>query len=120
MERAEAKGQSMATSVDRAYETGVRYLVLPWHFRGQVMRDNACSSTQPYTAKLASHAPPGATPAPDKSNAGTASSESIPTASQEDGLQAWQGVLAAALGIAILAALALMLARRSRRPRPSS
>jgi len=114
MERAEAKGGSIATSVDRAYETGVRYLVLPWHVRGQVMRDNACSSTQPYTAKLASHAPPGATPPADKSNADAASSGLAATNSQDGGVHPWE-VLLVALGLAMVVAVALMVARRARR-----
>ena len=118
MERAEANGEALATSVDRAYENGVRYLVLPWHVRGQVMSDNACSSTQPYTAKLASHAPPGTTPPADK-NADAAPAGLASTTSQGNGVQTWQIVLVA-LGMAVVVALAFTVTRRVRRPRPSS
>ncbi|MGI8607395.1 MAG: hypothetical protein ACR2L0_09660 [Gaiellaceae bacterium] len=113
MENAEAQGQVAATSVDRAYETGVRYLVVPFGASGNVLTDNACSSTQPYTAKLASHAPPGAAP-PE-----SATSALAPSSSNDEGAQPWQFVLVA-LGMAALLAVALAIARRSRRPRPSS
>lgn len=117
MEAAEANGGGVVTSVDRAYEAGVRYLVIPFGARGKVLTDNACSSTQPYTAALASHAPPGATPPADKGNMDSAPSGLAPTPSQEDGVQPWQIVLVV-LGMTTV--LALTIARRSRRPRPSS
>lgn len=114
MGTAEANGETAVTSVDRAYETGVRYLVIPFGARGKVLTDNACSSTQPYTAELASHAPPGATPPADKSDADAAPSGLAPTNSQEDGVQPWQFVLIA-LGMATVVAVALAIARRGRR-----
>ena len=119
MEAAEANGGGVATSVDRAYEQGARYLVVPFGARGKVLTDNACSSTQPYTAKLASHAPPGAEPPADKGSAEAAPSGSAPTAGQGDGVQPWQVVLVV-LGMATAVALAFTIARWSRRPRPSS
>ena len=119
METAEANGGGIVTSVDRAYETGVRYLVVPFGTRGNVMTDNACSSTQPYTAALASHAPPGATPPADTGNVDSAPSGFAPTTTQDDGVQPWQIVLVV-LGMATVLALAFTIARRSRRPRPSS
>lgn len=115
MEAAEANGGGVVTSVDRAYETGVRYLVIPFGARGKILTDNACSSTQPYTAALASHAPPGANPPADKGNVESAPSGLAPT-SQEEGVQPWQIVLVV-LGMTTV--LALTIARRSRRPRPS-
>ena len=120
MEKAEANGQVAATSVDRAYEQGVRYLVVPFGANGEVLTDNACSSTQPYTAELASHAPPGAAP-PESATSGLAPTSSglAPTSSNEDGAQPWQFALVA-LGMAALLAIALTIARRARRPRTSS
>jgi hypothetical protein len=119
MERAEAKGEIVATSVDRAYENGVRYLVVPFGARGKVFTDNACSSTQPYTAKLARHAPQGAGPVTDKVGAEAAPSSLVATDSQGDGFQAWQVVLIG-LAMTALVAVALTIIRRARRPRPSS
>ncbi len=116
MEAAEANGQVVATTVDRAYETGVRYLVIPFEARGKVLRDNACSSTLPYTAKLAGHAPPGATPPADKSDADAAPPGLAPAKSQVDGVEPWQFVLIG-LGMAVVLAVALAIARRGRRPR---
>lgn len=118
MGAAEVNGGGVATSVDRAYETGVPYLVVPAGARGNVMTDNACSSTQPYTAALASHAPPGATPPADGGNV-LSPSGLVPTASHDDGVQTWHLVLVV-LGMATVVALAFTIARRSRRPRPSS
>jgi hypothetical protein len=112
MERAEANGQVAATSVDRTYEQGVRYLVVPFGAKGGVLTDNACSSTQPYTAQLASHAPSGAAP-PE-----SATSALAPTSSDEDDAEPWQFALVT-LGMVALLALALMIARRARRPRTS-
>jgi hypothetical protein len=106
------------TSVDRAYETGVRYLVVPAGARGNVMTDNACSSTQPYTAALASRAPSGAAPPADGGNV-SASSGLTATASREGGVQPWLIVLVV-LGTATVVVLTFTIARRGRRPRPSS
>jgi hypothetical protein len=47
------------TSVDRFYEAGVRYLVVPYSATGDILRDNACSSTQVYTSKLDRFRPAG-------------------------------------------------------------
>lgn len=60
LEKAEREGNMVATSVDRTYEAGVRYLVVPYDASGAVLKDNACSSTQPYTSELDRFRPAGA------------------------------------------------------------
>lgn len=62
IEKASRKGQGVATSVDRLYSAGTRYLVLPYGRSGHVLLDNACTNTQPYTDDLAGLRPPGAHP----------------------------------------------------------
>ena len=52
----------MATSVDRGFDVGTRYLFVPVSGDGQVFTDNICSHTQAWKGKLARHAPDGATP----------------------------------------------------------
>lgn len=59
-------GESVATSVDRHYEEGVTYLVVPFGVEEGVYMDNACSVTQVYDASLddlrpaTAHPPTGA------------------------------------------------------------
>jgi hypothetical protein len=72
----------VGTSVDRTYEIGVRYLVVPLRASGDVFQDNSCSSTQPFTSKLDRFRPTSASPPifgpkpapaaglPDESNGG--------------------------------------------------
>lgn len=50
------EGEGAATSVDRSFREGERYLVLP-HTVGADLRDNSCSSTQEWTEELAQHRP---------------------------------------------------------------
>lgn len=45
-------GADIATSVDRWYELGARYLVVSHEIEDGVYRDNACSATQIYEARL--------------------------------------------------------------------
>ena len=110
MEAAEENGQVAANSVDRAYEAGVRYLVVPFGARGKVLTDNACSSTQPYTAKLASHAPPGATSPGEEGGAQAAPPGASRAAADVGGGYLWW----IALGILGIAALVALAARRFR------
>jgi hypothetical protein len=62
IESAAARGEGVASSVDRSYSLGTRYLVLPFGRSGDVLGDNICSNTQPYTEGLASLRPAGAHP----------------------------------------------------------
>jgi hypothetical protein len=45
------------TSVDRAFEVGTRYLVVPVRGAGSSFEDNACTLTQPYTQDVATFRP---------------------------------------------------------------
>jgi hypothetical protein len=53
-------GGNTATSVDRSFEVGVRYLFFPFAGENGVLSDNACSSTTPWSAELAALRPAGA------------------------------------------------------------
>lgn len=52
----------VASSVDRSYEAGVRYLFTPSGFSQGRYRDNACTDTQEWTRKVERLRPRGATP----------------------------------------------------------
>ncbi len=61
---------AQATSVDRTYQAGKRYLFVPTNSTSP-FEDNTCTDTQPYTAALAAQAPinarapePGGDPGP--------------------------------------------------------
>jgi hypothetical protein len=61
---------AQATSVDRTYQAGKRYLFVPEN-SSSPFRDNNCTATQPYTSALASQVPadarephPGGDPGP--------------------------------------------------------
>jgi hypothetical protein len=62
LEDAARKGLGVASSVDRTYTAGTRYLVVSHDQAEGVLRDNICSSTQTYTDELASSRPPTAHP----------------------------------------------------------
>ena len=49
---ARAQGQNLFTSVDRQYGAGQTYLVVSHGRSGEILFDNACSSTQPYSAEV--------------------------------------------------------------------
>lgn len=52
---------SVITSVDRSFQTGVRYLFVPTPVtRTSPYQDNACTPTRPYTPKLAKFRPQSA------------------------------------------------------------
>jgi hypothetical protein len=46
-----------ATSVDRIYSAGQKYLFIPFAGSGDSFQDNNCSLTQPYSTALAAHRP---------------------------------------------------------------
>jgi hypothetical protein len=48
-----------ATSVDRSFQQGARYLFVPTNNQSP-FQDNACSATQPYTPEIAAYKPEGA------------------------------------------------------------
>lgn len=50
------------TSVDRTFQEGTRYLVIPVRGAGSSFADNACTLTQPYTQELATFRPEDAHP----------------------------------------------------------
>jgi hypothetical protein len=49
-------GGGAATSVDRSYQVGVRYLFVPTN-DGPPFQDNACTPTRPYTPEVAAYIP---------------------------------------------------------------
>jgi hypothetical protein len=52
-------GPFQASSIDRRYQTGVRYLFVLYS-ASQPFQDNSCSATQQFTPALTTYAPPGA------------------------------------------------------------
>lgn len=58
-------GESVVTSVDRHFEDGVTYLVVPFGIEEGVYMDNACSVTQVYDASLDDFRPATAHPPTD-------------------------------------------------------
>jgi hypothetical protein len=52
----QASGPTTATSIDRTFESGRRYLFVPFNDRPP-FQDNNCSATQPYTVGVAAYAP---------------------------------------------------------------
>lgn len=58
-------GESVVTSVDRHYDEGVTYLVVPFAIEEGVYMDNACSVTQVYDASLEDFRPATAHPPVD-------------------------------------------------------
>lgn len=59
------EGQNAATSVDRAFEQGKRYIFFPDN-DGPPFTDNSCSATQEFTAQLAGFRPAAAQDTPGK------------------------------------------------------
>ncbi len=59
----QASGPTAATPIDRAFESGRRYLFVPFNDRPP-FQDNNCTATQPYTVGVAAYAPADAR-APD-------------------------------------------------------
>jgi hypothetical protein len=104
-------GWNTASSIDRTYTAGQRYVFVPTNARPP-FQDNSCTPTQPYTAAMASMAPADArTPAPAPRSA---PDELI---APDSSPLPW----AAAAAIAVLGVVAgLLIWRRRRRPRRSS
>jgi hypothetical protein len=97
-------GLSTASSVDRKYNAGTRYLFVLFS-ADRPLQDNSCSATQVYTSELAALAPPDA-----RSAAPATAFDSV----QNTIGQYWLP----ALGFLALVAVAVFIGlRRSRRPR---
>lgn len=60
LEAARAQGAGVATSVDRYYDRGERYLVVSYAKDGDALLDNDCSATQPFTSDLDQYRPASA------------------------------------------------------------
>jgi hypothetical protein len=113
IEEAARQGRGVATSVDRTYTAGTRYLMLPSGKAKGVFLDNSCTNTQPYTAGLADLRPAGAHP-PDI-DAAASNGAPAPADGSRNG---WAWLLLVALAVAgagLAASLAwLMLRVRAR------
>ena len=103
------------TSVDTAYREGIRYIFFPHDGSGDLFRDNACTSTQPYDASFEELRPAAAedttTPSP------TAGGSSPPLYAEEAGDVAeppsrsrW--IIPGVLALAIAGAVLVWLRRR--------
>jgi hypothetical protein len=111
IESAAARGEGVASSGDRTYGTGTRYLVLPWGRTDGVLRDSICSSTQPYSDGMA-NLRPAAAHRPYAQAAGA-----VPASSADEGgsgplLWTFLGGLAA-LGAVLTALLVRLRTRRA-------
>ena len=91
--------QAQATSVDRAYEAGKRYLFVPINDRSP-FQDNTCTATQLYTPALAAQAPADARAPEPGGDPGT---PSVTT------LLPW-----IAIGVVVMAAAGVIIWRRRR------
>ncbi|MGH2995082.1 MAG: hypothetical protein ACRDM9_02065 [Gaiellaceae bacterium] len=109
LERAESQGYRLFTSVDRTFEIGARYLVVPFGTAGKVLADNACSGTQPYRSELDSFRPSAASAPTSRPERPAASIPSEPT-----GGAGWS-VVGLAVGSVAVAGAAAWLLVRSRR-----
>jgi hypothetical protein len=58
-----------ATSVDRSFEVGVKYIFLPYVDPAEGLSDNSCTNTQPWTEAMAALRPAGARPPIGETNA---------------------------------------------------
>jgi hypothetical protein len=96
-------GPFAASSVDRTYQSGVRYLFVLYS-ADQPLQDNSCTGTQPYTPDLAALAPVNARPAP----AATA----LDAIQNFAGQHGWAVAL---IAIAIVAVVAATILNRRRR-----
>lgn len=101
------EGPGTVSSVDRSFEVGERYLVLP-HADGARLRDNSCSATQPWTDELAAFRPVDARTV--EADAGP-SVDGSPSGGG-DGIPMGLAVLAA--GILLVGGIGAAVIRRSR------
>ena len=97
---AEAAG---ATSVDRTFATGTRYLFMPIN-NAPPFEDNSCTATQVYSGAIAGVAPADARPPDPSLNPASMTGTSFPVV--------WTA--AAAVGLAMAGAIALVLWSRRR------
>ena len=104
-----AVGPNVASSVDRTYVLGTRYLVFPHPASGR-LTDSSCSLTQPYTDDLAAFRPDDARP-PDLPAEPVATPEraaGLPVTSGPDGAPGgtppWQAIALAAAAALLVAA----------------
>jgi hypothetical protein len=114
LEKAARKGLGIASSVDRTYELGVRYLVVPHDASREVLLDNSCSATQIYMSKLDASGPPREAsfpPPPSPPATGR------PVEPPEGISRLTLGLVAAAIGVAAAAASAGLWLRRTKRAR---
>jgi hypothetical protein len=96
-------GPFAASSVDRTYQPGVRYLFVLYS-ADQPLQDNSCTGTQPYTPDLAALAPLNARPGPE--------------ATPLDAIQNFAGQhgwVVALIAIALVTAVAATILNRRRR-----
>jgi hypothetical protein len=112
IEAAERNGGGVASSVDRTYGTGTRYLVVSEGRSGKVLRDSICSSTQPYNDELVGFRPVTAHPPLPGGDASVG-----PTANDEAGTPtAWillGGLASAGALLAVTLALSRLRVRRA-------
>lgn len=104
LEAAAADGLGIATSVDRTYELGTRYLVVAHGADADSFLDSACSVTQPFTADLDQYRPEGAHVPPTD-----------PPPQEAKGTGAWLWIV----GVTVIAGggvVAVALLRRRNRP----
>ncbi len=105
LEASATQGQSVHTSADRSYEPGRRYLVFAHGSEAGVLADNACSSTQVYTADLADLRPESAyAPLPQ------------PLGEGDSGIAGWTVAALAVVALAVVGSLAVGLRSMRRRP----
>lgn len=109
LEEAARDGFGISSSVERAYQLGVRYLVVSHGTSGELLLDNSCSATRVYTSKLNAFGTSreASPPSPDESGRLAAPSEGTS--------RLMVGVVAGAIGIAAAAASAGLWLRRSKR-----
>lgn len=112
LEQAHAQGGDVATSVDRTYEIGGRYLVVSYRSDGAVLLDNACSATQPFGADLESFRP-------DSAHA-PAGSEPVAVTETAPGILAWTVLGALTLALAGGAVLIVWRTHRHDRSGPAA
>jgi len=110
LEKAAREGYGVATSVDRTYERGGRYLVVPFGASGDVLTDNACSSTQPYTDSLDRFRPAAAAdPIPGRE---PASAPGRPGEASDGG--GWSAIIVVVTALVAAGAVASLVARARR------
>ena len=107
-----------ASSVDRTYEMGRRYLFVPYDRSGGAFRDNICTDTRPWRPRLERLRPEGAQPVaagqPSEAPApGTPEPEPEPAGAQRGG--SFVPYIAAGAVVAVGAGAMLGLRRRTRR-----